>query len=217
MIILRCGKSTSCKESTTSTRSSSSLTHKLMISCDPFPLIKFSYKTTTSKRRSRWRLIEIHSDFQIFWYGKVKVTANATYIKNKKKTDNTTKMRTIDKLKQPITLKRGKMYTASPCAQEMTLLFNCWRTLSLGNPGCESASKVLMNCIGSVGKVKVRSFIGWMYYDQMKIQSLLLEIGCSFNSYKEFKYTTARSTRNQSLVSQIISTETTLIRFNHIK
>ncbi|KAJ3217919.1 hypothetical protein HDU67_007070 [Dinochytrium kinnereticum] len=56
-------------------------------------------------------------------------------------------MRTIDKIKQPIKLRPPKILRATPCAAEMSTLFNCWRSLDVDAPGCASSAKALVMCM----------------------------------------------------------------------
>ncbi|KAI8850850.1 hypothetical protein BC829DRAFT_388455 [Chytridium lagenaria] len=57
-------------------------------------------------------------------------------------------MRTLDKIKQPIKLRPPKMLRATPCAAEMSTLFNCWRALDVDAPGCMNTAKSLIACMG---------------------------------------------------------------------
>ncbi|KAL2913602.1 hypothetical protein HK105_206904 [Polyrhizophydium stewartii] len=61
-------------------------------------------------------------------------------------------MRVIEKLKRPIQLKPAKMLQATPCALEMTTMFNCWRAMSVDAAECGASARALAQCMTSKGK-----------------------------------------------------------------
>ncbi|KAJ3101400.1 hypothetical protein HDU97_001387 [Phlyctochytrium planicorne] len=56
-------------------------------------------------------------------------------------------MRTLDKIKQPVKLRPPKIMRATPCAAEMSTLFNCWRALEVDSPSCASSAQALIACM----------------------------------------------------------------------
>ncbi|KAJ3300901.1 hypothetical protein HDV03_001681 [Kappamyces sp. JEL0829] len=60
-------------------------------------------------------------------------------------------MRSIDKLKKPVLLKPGKIIRATPCAKEITNLFNCWRTTKIEAAECSAMAVALTACMTQKG------------------------------------------------------------------
>ena len=56
-------------------------------------------------------------------------------------------MRTLDKIKQPLAIKPRKITPATPCAVEITTLFNCWRSIAVDAPACAESGKALIKCM----------------------------------------------------------------------
>ena len=57
-------------------------------------------------------------------------------------------MRAVEKLKRPILLKPKKTTKATPCAPEITNLFNCWRNHgNMDEKSCLQSVLLLKNCM----------------------------------------------------------------------
>ncbi|KAJ3290581.1 hypothetical protein HK104_006664 [Borealophlyctis nickersoniae] len=64
-------------------------------------------------------------------------------------------MRPIDKvIKNRLVLKSPKVQKATPCATELSSLFNCWRALGTETAQCASAATALMACMATKQEVK---------------------------------------------------------------
>lgn len=63
-------------------------------------------------------------------------------------------MRTIDKIKQPIRARPPKIISRTPCAEELSALFNCWRAYSTtgDHPNCQNLLQKLMVCRTNLNK-----------------------------------------------------------------
>eukprot|EP00842_Homolaphlyctis_polyrhiza_P004082 jgi/Hompol1/4675/HPOL_003831-RA len=61
-------------------------------------------------------------------------------------------MRVIEKIKRPIQLKPAKIMQATPCALEMSTLFNCWRALSVDASHCAASAAALTKCMSTKAK-----------------------------------------------------------------
>ncbi|KAI8926782.1 hypothetical protein BC831DRAFT_455023 [Entophlyctis helioformis] len=66
-------------------------------------------------------------------------------------------MRAIEKLKRPLQLKPPKVTQATPCALELSTMFNCWRALSVDASECASSAKALSQCMASKGRTTAQS------------------------------------------------------------
>jgi hypothetical protein len=56
-------------------------------------------------------------------------------------------MRAFEKLKKPILLKPSKIIRATPCAKEITNLFNCWRATKIEAEECAAMAIALTACM----------------------------------------------------------------------
>ncbi|KAH6594474.1 hypothetical protein BASA61_004011 [Batrachochytrium salamandrivorans] len=61
-------------------------------------------------------------------------------------------MRVIEKLKRPIQLKPIKLQQATPCAMEISAMFNCWRAMSIDATSCAAAAGALTLCMTAKAK-----------------------------------------------------------------
>ncbi|KAJ3408848.1 hypothetical protein HDV05_004739 [Chytridiales sp. JEL 0842] len=68
-------------------------------------------------------------------------------------------MRTIDKLKQPVKIRPPNMLRASPCATEISTLFNCWRALGVDSTGCANSAKALAGCMAQPMKASKKNSV----------------------------------------------------------
>ena len=59
-------------------------------------------------------------------------------------------MRTIDKIKQPLKLRPPQITRASPCANEISTLFNCWRAFEVDAAPCAASAAALVTCMKSM-------------------------------------------------------------------
>ncbi|ORY45147.1 hypothetical protein BCR33DRAFT_634161, partial [Rhizoclosmatium globosum] len=48
---------------------------------------------------------------------------------------------------KPLTMRPAKMMRASPCATEISTLFNCWRALEVDAKGCMESARALAGCM----------------------------------------------------------------------
>ena len=58
-------------------------------------------------------------------------------------------MRAIERLKRPIQIKPTRLQQATPCALEISTMFNCWRAMSVDANGCAGAAAALTVCMTS--------------------------------------------------------------------
>ena len=56
-------------------------------------------------------------------------------------------MRNLDRIGKPIVLKPKRIQLATPCADELTTVLNCWRSLGVDATSCAEVSKSLMTCM----------------------------------------------------------------------
>jgi hypothetical protein len=66
-------------------------------------------------------------------------------------------MRAIEKLKRPVILKPQKFTKATPCAAELTKLFNCWRDSKIDSQACAAFSLELTACMATKKEVNAGS------------------------------------------------------------
>jgi hypothetical protein len=55
--------------------------------------------------------------------------------------------RAYDKLKKPCKIKTQKVLKAGKCAQELNILFNCWRNSGLSSANCALETTQLAKCM----------------------------------------------------------------------
>ncbi|KAI8611368.1 hypothetical protein BC830DRAFT_1041172, partial [Chytriomyces sp. MP71] len=48
---------------------------------------------------------------------------------------------------KPLTMRPAKMMRATPCAAEISTLFNCWRAIDVDAPGCLEPARALATCM----------------------------------------------------------------------
>ncbi|KAJ3341826.1 hypothetical protein HDU93_003947 [Gonapodya sp. JEL0774] len=53
----------------------------------------------------------------------------------------------VKKLKSPLKIRPRKEIAATPCAVELTTLFNCWRSFGVDTPNCLMAAKGVTDCV----------------------------------------------------------------------
>ncbi|RKP04236.1 hypothetical protein CXG81DRAFT_8518 [Caulochytrium protostelioides] len=58
-------------------------------------------------------------------------------------------MRPIDKIQQPLQARPTKFRKATPCAVELSALFNCWRASAIDDPRCAESGTALAKCMST--------------------------------------------------------------------
>ncbi|KAJ3270604.1 hypothetical protein HDV01_007700 [Terramyces sp. JEL0728] len=58
-------------------------------------------------------------------------------------------MRVIQKLKEPVVLRPKRIIKATPCATEVSNLFNCWRNGKIDAESCAVLAAQLTACMAS--------------------------------------------------------------------
>jgi len=56
-------------------------------------------------------------------------------------------MKTLDKIGKPFTLRSKRVIEATPCAVELSTLFNCWRAIGVDASQCATTAKALVACM----------------------------------------------------------------------
>ncbi|KAI9209232.1 uncharacterized protein BJ171DRAFT_485801 [Polychytrium aggregatum] len=56
-------------------------------------------------------------------------------------------MRPIERYRKAVTLRPPKIQEATPCAIELSTLFNCWRATEVDSPKCAASAKALIQCM----------------------------------------------------------------------
>jgi hypothetical protein len=56
-------------------------------------------------------------------------------------------MRPLDRIGKPIIVRPKKAVPATPCAMEVTTLFNCWRAIGVDAAACMESSRSLVECM----------------------------------------------------------------------
>jgi hypothetical protein len=85
-------------------------------------------------------------------------------------------MRAIDKLKRPVILKPQKFSKATPCAAQLTKLFNCWRDSNIDAASCAALSLELTACMAAKKEVKADTE-RWSNQELNKWYSISLILG----------------------------------------